>query len=63
MIHLTRSMTVDLADRGVRAKCVCPGINETAMTAPIFEAGSDDLMRRNTEIHAMRRRGQPEAVE
>lgn len=61
VIHLTRSMAVDLADSGVRANCVCPGIIETAMTAPVF-AGPDDLMRRNTEIHAMRRQGQPEKV-
>lgn len=62
VIHLTRSMAVDLTDSGVRVNCVCPGLIETPMTAPVFSDANAELTRRNVAIHAMRRQGQPAEV-
>lgn len=62
VIHLTRCIAVDLKDTGVRANCVCPGIIETAMTSMIFTPEAEEMKRRNTAIHAMRRQGQPGEV-
>jgi meso-butanediol dehydrogenase / (S,S)-butanediol dehydrogenase / diacetyl reductase len=62
VIHLTKCLAVDLTDTGVRANCVCPGIIETPMTSMIFTPEMEELQRRNTAIHAMRRQGQPAEV-
>lgn len=62
IVHLTKSMAVDLADSGVRVNCVCPGIVVTPMTAPVFADAAGDLGRRNTDLHAMRRAGAPDEI-
>lgn len=55
VIHLSRSMAVDCADNGVRVNCVCPGLVETAMTAPLFDAGAEAAHEANVQAHALRR--------
>lgn len=62
VIHLTRSLVVDLADNGVRVNAVCPGLIKTPLTSPLFESGAADLLARNMQVHALRRAGQPEEV-
>lgn len=62
VIHLTRSMAVDLANSGVRVNCVCPGIIETPMTASLFSDEAREALRQNVQLHAMRREGQPDEV-
>jgi NAD(P)-dependent dehydrogenase (short-subunit alcohol dehydrogenase family) len=41
LISLTRSLTVDYADRGIRANCIAPGTTETPWVDRII-AGADD---------------------
>jgi NAD(P)-dependent dehydrogenase (short-subunit alcohol dehydrogenase family) len=62
VIHLTRSMAVDLKDSGVRVNCICPGLIETDFTARLFRDDASELLRRNTDAHALRRPGRPEEV-
>lgn len=62
VIHLTRSLAVDLKDVGVRVNCVCPGLIETAMTSPLFGPGAEAERRANLEAHALRRPGSPEEI-
>lgn len=62
VIHLTRCMAVDLADAGPRVNCVCPGLIDTPMTAPLADAGLEALLRGNLDAHALRRSGTPAEV-
>lgn len=63
LIHLTKCLAVDLADSGVRANCVCPGIVDTPMTASLLHNESTQAAKaRNLQAHAMRRAGQPNEV-
>lgn len=62
IIHLTRSMAVDLKDSGVRVNCVCPGLTRTAMTARLFTEDGAAMLRNNTDAHTMRRSGRPEEI-
>ena len=62
IIHLTRSMAIDLKDSGVRVNCVCPGLIKTGMTAPLFTEEAAESLQRNTDAHTLRRYGRPEEV-
>lgn len=41
VVSLTKSMALDLADRGIRVNCVCPGIVHTSMLERRFALESD----------------------
>ena len=62
IIHLTRSMAVDLKDCGIRVNCVCPGLTKTAMTARLFTEDASAMLQKNTDAHTMRRYGRPEEL-
>lgn len=55
VIHFTRSLAVDLADCGIRANCVCPGLVETPMTARLFTPEARHLLDQSIKNHALRR--------
>lgn len=52
MIGLTRTMAVDLASRGIRVNCVCPGTVDTPMVRSIIETDADPK-RLETILHKM----------
>jgi len=61
VVQMTRNMAVDYARDGIRVNCVCPGVIETPLTAPLlqdFKAIGDLVV----EQHLLGRFGQPEEV-
>jgi 3-oxoacyl-[acyl-carrier protein] reductase len=59
LLGFTRSLAVDLGDRGVTANCVCPGATLTKMTQGIPEATREKFARRHIPVG---RYGRPEEV-
>jgi NAD(P)-dependent dehydrogenase (short-subunit alcohol dehydrogenase family) len=47
VLQFTRALALDLAPRGIRANCVCPGIIDTPLTRAFIEAAPDpdDVVR------------------
>ena len=65
VIHLTRSVALELGEHGVRVNCICPGIIATPLAAGRPNA-SDESLKRLAEglarAQAMGRVGQPEDI-
>ena len=64
MIGLTRSMAVDLAGRGIRVNCVCPGAVDTPMLEAAVQLDEDpqklqDVLNR---MHPLGRIGRPAEI-
>jgi NAD(P)-dependent dehydrogenase (short-subunit alcohol dehydrogenase family) len=64
MIGLTRAMAVDLAARGIRVNCVCPGTVDTPMIRWIIEQDEDPerLEKILNRMHPIGRIGKPEEI-
>mgnify|MGYP001580796016 CR=1 FL=1 len=64
MIALTRSCAVDLADKGVRVCCVCPGTTETPLVQEAVARAPDPAAaRRQLESsRPLNRLGRPEEI-
>ncbi len=46
LLQFTRALALDLAPRGIRANCVCPGVIDTPLTDLFLEAAEDpDTLR------------------
>jgi NAD(P)-dependent dehydrogenase (short-subunit alcohol dehydrogenase family) len=61
VVQMTRNMAVDYAREGIRVNCVCPGVIDTPLTAPLlkdFKVIGDLIV----EQHLLGRFGQPEEV-
>lgn len=63
IVSLARSAAVQLGGTGVRVNAVCPGLVETGMTRPLFDAaraaGKED---RIGQLNPLRRAGEPAEV-
>ena len=64
LISLTRSLTVEFAERGIRANCVAPGTTDTPWVDRIL-SGADDvatLRHQMEDRQVIRRLGRPEEI-
>jgi NAD(P)-dependent dehydrogenase (short-subunit alcohol dehydrogenase family) len=53
LLQYTRALALDLAPRGIRANCVCPGVIDTPLTDLFLEAADDPAaLRREYELTA-----------
>lgn len=63
VINLVQTTAAQLGGTGVRINAVCPGLIETGMTAPMFDAartrGTEDKIG---QLNPLRRAGQPEEI-
>ncbi len=65
VIHLTRSVALELGEHGVRVNCICPGIIATPLAAGRPNASDESLKRLADGLarsQAMGRVGQPEDI-
>jgi len=62
VVLLTRSMAVDYGPNNVRVNCLCPGMIETPMTAPLQDGGLRPVLEWFEQQHLLGRCGQPEEV-
>jgi NAD(P)-dependent dehydrogenase (short-subunit alcohol dehydrogenase family) len=62
VVLLTRSMAVDYGPNNVRVNCLCPGMIETPMTAPLQDSGLRPVLEWFEQQHVLGRCGKPEEV-
>ena len=64
MIALTRSCAVDLADRGIRVNCICPGTTDTPLVQEAVNRASDPVAARRAleKVRPLNRLGRPEEI-
>ena len=62
VVLLTRSMAVDYGPNNVRVNCLCPGMIQTPMTAPLQDGGLRPVLEWFEAQHLLGRCGQPEEV-
>ena len=60
VLQLTRTMAVELGEKGIRVNCVCPGFIDTPLNRALGD--EDDFRRYERDRIPLRRRGQPQEV-
>jgi NAD(P)-dependent dehydrogenase (short-subunit alcohol dehydrogenase family) len=62
VVLLTKSMACDYGPNNVRVNCLCPGMIETPMTAPLQEGALRPVLEWFEQQHLLGRCGKPEEV-
>jgi len=62
VVLMTKNMALDYAQDGIRVNCLCPGLIDTPLTAPLGLPGLESVRTQMQGWHAMRRLGRPEEV-
>lgn len=64
VLQLTRSVAVDVASRGIRANCICPGVIDTALTDQFLAVVNDPakLHEEYASVAPLGRTGQPREI-
>ena len=60
IVQFTRNLSIDLAQRGIRVNCICPGYVETNLTKVLTD--DPESLRKLEERHPMGRLGRPEEI-
>jgi len=63
VLQLTRAIALDVAHRGIRANCLCPGVIDTAMTRTLLaDDESGELEASYAAMSPLNRMGTPEEM-
>lgn len=62
VVLMTKNMALDYAQDGIRVNCLCPGLIDTPLTAPLATPGLEGVREQMRGWHAMQRLGRPEEV-
>ena len=62
VVLMTKNMALDYAQDGIRVNCLCPGLIDTPLTAPLGMPGLEAVRAQMQGWHAMGRLGRPEEV-
>ena len=62
VVLMTKNMAIDYGSYGIRVNCLCPGLIETPLTAPLGMAGLKHIRDEMLRWHKLDRVGKPEEV-
>ncbi len=60
IVQFTRNLSIDLAQKGIRVNCICPGYVETNLTKALTD--DPESLSKLEERHPMGRLGRPEEI-
>jgi NAD(P)-dependent dehydrogenase (short-subunit alcohol dehydrogenase family) len=62
VVLMTKNMAIDYAPHGIRVNCLCPGLIDTPLTAPLAMGPLKHIRDTMQSWHALNRLGRPEEV-